>query len=175
MPRHSVIPRALALLLGATACDATGPSRDQRLYAVLFASSIFVDQASSAQSGCALSGTWRDRGWPATSASATATIHLTRQFTPAGGAAVLRDTTLASVTVTLTRTDSVHITLALGPPLSQTLPALLDSVQSPSLGTAWHCPSTLPLGTDSTLLAHGYAADSLPQGFVIVTQQTPVD
>jgi len=167
-----LLPLLALSLLG---CDSTGPSRTHATFATLFASAFFQDQVTGARSGCTLSGVLSVRRWPASAGADTASLHLTRQYSPDDSTSVLRDTGLSGIPVSLTGVDSLHVVIGLGAPLDQTIAGTLDSVGGWSMSGTWTCPSAPPLAADSALLAQGYAADSLPPGALHLDRHTPID
>lgn len=173
IPRSAPLWLLLCLL---PACDSNGPNeRTSTTVAVLYGLSSFNQPALGRQHFCTLSGAWKLPAWPDSTASDTATLVFSRQLLATGPGNLLRDTVLGGVTVSWVRVDSTHLNLGLGPPISISFSGGLDSAAGTVWRGVWPCPTALPFGADSALVANGYEPDSLQPGVLTVSRIIPVD
>ncbi len=164
-----------ALMAAASACDPGSLQHSGPTIGALSALALYSNAGRSHEDACSMNASWPLPGWPSAGRSDTVTVHFTRQVVLPPAAAITRDTLLPSVVVRLDRQDSTHLTLRIGVPFSDTLSGTLDPSTGQVLTATWACRVAFPFGQDSTLLAHGYQADSLGAGTMTLNRYAPVD
>lgn len=164
-----------ALGVAASACDPGSLQNSGPTIGALSALALYSNAGRSHEDACSMNASWPLPAWPAASRSDTVTVYFTRQVVLPPAAAITRDTLLQNVVVRLDRQDSTHLTLRIGVPFGDTLSGTLDPSTGQVLTAAWACRVAFPFGQDSTLLAHGYQADSLGAGTMTLDRYAPVD
>jgi hypothetical protein len=164
---------AVVLVFG---CDSSPLERSHETVGTLFASALSGDSTSSHRDACAMNAVWRLPAFPATSRTDTTTIYFNRQIVLPVAQAASAATAIPGVSLGLERLDSLHVLLRIGAPFNDSLVGQLDAATDAfQFSSSWRCPSTFPLATDPTLLAHGYQPDSLMQGPIGISRRVPID
>lgn len=164
-----------AMAVAVSACDPGSLENSGPTIGALSALALYSNAGRSHEDACSMNASWPLPAWPSTSRSDTVTVHFTRQVVLPPAAAMARDTLVTNVVVRLDRQDSTHLTLRIGAPFGDSLSGTLDPSTGQVLTAAWACQVAFPFGQDSTLLAHGYQADSLGAGTMALSRYAPVD